>query len=373
MKTKKTIVWITVFPHPIYGTMIGAIAKRFPDLSLRAIVAKRFESIPWGQANVQWISLDSWHFGKIAGMVYMRGLEKKLAEMHPSMIICNLYASLFCLQAYRFAKKKNIPLIVTTEEKDSEDFMKKIWFPLWNLLCGKSILEYSSCILAWSKDSKRFMQCATQEKGKVICFPAGVDTSLLVRDKGKIYSPGGIMRLLVVASMVPCKDHFTLLRAIQHLRGEGFGNFKLDLVGDGPLRGKVETMIQEQALQGEVRIVAPVPHIQMNALYQSYDVLILPSKKEAVGMVVLEAMACGLPVIVSDGAGAREYVQESVNGFIFPAGNYKELAGKIIAISKMNLDRMGTNARKHMVENFDIHDLARKLDGTLSVWENHKI
>lgn len=373
MKTKKTIAWITVFPHPIYGTVIGAARKCFPDIAFYAIVAKRFETIPWGEPNVQWISLDSLHIGRIAGMVYMRGLEKKLAEIQPDVIMCNLYCSFSCLQAYRFAEKKNTPLIITTEEKDSDGLVKKIMFPLWDLTCGKSILNYSFCILVWSKDSQEFMQRIVQEKKRVVYFPAGVDTSVFTKDEQKVYAPKEMVRLLMVANMIPCKDHYTLLKAVQWLKEEGFENFKLDFVGGGPLKEKLESMIRRWALEDKVQIVNPIPYSEMKVLYQNYDVLILPSRKEAVGMVVPEAMACGLPAIVSDGAGAKDYVRDGVNGFVFRAGDWKDLADKISVISKMDLVQMGKAAQKHIEENFDIHDLARKLGETLFVWENHKI
>ncbi len=60
-------------------------------------------------------------------------------------------------------------------------------------------------------------------------------------------------------------------------------------------------------------------------LLRDGDVLILPSAQDGFGSVVLEAMACGLPVIVSNRVGAKDWVKDGVNGFIFPFGNREAL------------------------------------------------
>ena len=63
--------------------------------------------------------------------------------------------------------------------------------------------------------------------------------------------------------------------------------------------------------------------------YDQTDVFVLPSIHDSYGIVVLEAMVAGLPVIVSDHVGAKEIVENGVNGFIFPSGNSYELANKL--------------------------------------------
>jgi len=111
-------------------------------------------------------------------------------------------------------------------------------------------------------------------------------------------------------------------------------------------------------LKNEVKILNRMSHSDMRKVYINHDVLLLPSIGEAIGMVVPESMACGTPVIVSDTVGAKDYVIESENGLIFKTGDYRDLTDKILAVSKMDIGKMGKNAAKHIAENYNIEKVA---------------
>jgi len=82
--------------------------------------------------------------------------------------------------------------------------------------------------------------------------------------------------------------------------------------------------------------------------YEDADVLILPSVEEGFGKVVAEAMACGLPVVVSENTGAKDLVENGENGFIVPIRDVKRLKEKILYFNDNPeiTRRMGKNARK---------------------------
>lgn len=90
--------------------------------------------------------------------------------------------------------------------------------------------------------------------------------------------------------------------------------------------------VTEQALAGvraEVRFLGPVPPNRMPGLYRESSVLTLPSYSEGFGMVVLEAMASGLPVLVSDRVGASGLVRDGLAGTVVPAGDAEALAAAL--------------------------------------------
>ncbi|MEZ5899135.1 MAG: glycosyltransferase family 4 protein [Hyphomicrobiaceae bacterium] len=82
-------------------------------------------------------------------------------------------------------------------------------------------------------------------------------------------------------------------------------------------------------LSGAAILTGRISHSKMPDFYRTSDVFILPSRFDSFGMVVLEAMACGLPVIVSENVGAKDVVTEGVNGWIIPANDAQALANRM--------------------------------------------
>jgi glycosyltransferase involved in cell wall biosynthesis len=294
----------------------------------------------------------------LTGMEQMKGLEKHLAEVQPDIIISNLYYTLYSYRAYRFAKRHNIPFVLTTEEKDRSTMLRKIFFYLWDKTLGKRMLAYSKYILAWSKDSQQFMQRIASYPERVRLLLAGIDPQQFYPCK-KQDKEGEILKLLMVARMVPYKEHGTLLLALKELT-ERRVFFTLALLSKG--RRDTEKEIKEKialyGLKDCVTILEKVSHGKMREIYCQYDALVLPSRGEAIGMVALEAMACGLPVIVSDTSGAKDYVIEGKNGFLFKTGDVKDLVEKLLKLSENNVGVLGTYAATHMREQHTVEQAA---------------
>lgn len=115
--------------------------------------------------------------------------------------------------------------------------------------------------------------------------------------------PDRATRWLTVASLSRVKDHETALRAFAQLR-VGDPALSLTIAGDGPERERLEGLAT--GLQLPVRWLGHVPWERMPEIYRDHDALVHPSSWEAQGMVVLEALACGLPVVASDVGIAAE-------------------------------------------------------------------
>ncbi len=115
-----------------------------------------------------------------------------------------------------------------------------------------------------------------------------------------------------------------ILNADSTLKNRFFGL----LVGDGSLKKEYENFVKSNHLP--VFFLGFYNQSQMPEAYAMSNVLVLPSESETWGLVVNEAMACGLPVIVSDGVGcAADLIAEGVTGFTFPKGNIKALSERM--------------------------------------------
>jgi glycosyltransferase involved in cell wall biosynthesis len=101
----------------------------------------------------------------------------------------------------------------------------------------------------------------------------------------------------------------------------------LVFAGDGPLRSELDAKAHGLGVAERVHVLGFVNQSQLPGVYVSSDLLVLPSEFETFGLVVTEAMSCGLPVVVSDQVGARfDLVDGQGTGFVYPAGDVKALA-----------------------------------------------
>ncbi|MEA3341571.1 MAG: glycosyltransferase, partial [Chloroflexota bacterium] len=116
-----------------------------------------------------------------------------------------------------------------------------------------------------------------------------------------------------------------LLRAFAHIAGD-YPAARLTIAGDGPDREALARLADELGLSERVCFTGFVPHEQLPALYQAADLFATGSTIETQGLVVLEAAACGLPVVAVDALALPEAVHHTVNGFLSPPGDEAALA-----------------------------------------------
>jgi len=174
-------------------------------------------------------------------------------------------------------------------------------------------------------------------------IPCGVDTDLFrPMDQGEAKAALGLgpaPALLYVGRLSPIKGLETLLEALPRVaRPGGEPVPTLFVVGgdaDEPQNGHVARLRERVAalgLGGAVRFLGAQPQEGLRLYYAAAEVTVMPSYYESFGMVALEAMACGRPVIASQVGGLTTTVQDGVTGYLVPEGDPLVLAGRISAI-----------------------------------------
>jgi len=141
------------------------------------------------------------------------------------------------------------------------------------------------------------------------------------------------------------KNVETLIRAFANVKNDNWG---LIIVGDGPLKEKLEGLIKDLNLK-EVYFVGGKSWKEVPKFYALADVFVLPSISEPWGLVVNEAMVCSLPIIISNKVGASfDLVREGENGYIFNPYNQKELEEIMLKFieEKVDMKRMGKKSRE---------------------------
>jgi glycosyltransferase involved in cell wall biosynthesis len=159
--------------------------------------------------------------------------------------------------------------------------------------------------------------------------------------------------------LVPVKGHDTLLRAISTLKAR-HKDIRLIIVGDGPLRGKLERLIQELELKDEVILTGHSDNIYVEL--RKMDIFALPSIHEGIPMVLLEAMALSLPIVASRVGGIPEVICHDESGILIEPGNADALASAltILARDRTYARRLGKAARKKVEENFSAELMATR-------------
>jgi glycosyltransferase involved in cell wall biosynthesis len=144
----------------------------------------------------------------------------------------------------------------------------------------------------------------------------------------------------------------------------------IDVVGDGPERPALEARTVRLGLAGRVRFHGWLPQEQAAARLRAADALLLPSVYECGGAVVLEAMACGLPVVATDWGGPADYLDASCGVLVAPASRDQLVAGFAEAMLRLGRSpelrrRLGTAGRERVVARYDWE---RKVDRMLEIY-----
>jgi glycosyltransferase involved in cell wall biosynthesis len=137
--------------------------------------------------------------------------------------------------------------------------------------------------------------------------------------------------ILCVTRLVPIKNLPLLVDATADLRRER-ADVTLVLVGEGPERAALEQRARALGIGEAVWFAGYVGQDETPAWYRAADVFALPSDFDNSPNVVLEAMACGLPVVATDVGGLRDYVTPPRNGLLVPKGSRPDLAGALASL-----------------------------------------
>lgn len=248
-----------------------------------------------------------------------------------------------------------------------------VWNPL-PLLPGTGLrmADGATTLSSYTRDKMTVSQGLNLLKISVVApalDPAFVDMAEAGAKDGCSAHPSNV--ILTVARLSASerqKGIDTVIRALPRVI-ETIPNVRYLIVGDGDDVDRLQSLAQRVGVADHVLFVGPKIGDELAAEYQGSDVFVMPSRKEGFGLVFLEAMAFGKPVIGGHHGGTPEVVRDGVTGFLVEYGDVSVLTDRIVSLlSDQDLrHRMGQAGRRMVEDNYTFEHFRERLARVLSM------
>lgn len=241
--------------------------------------------------------------------------------------------------------KRDVALVVTHHaDVVKQKLLLKFYTPLY-----KRFLRRVDRIIVTSEAYGRSSPWLQAHGDKLRAVPLGIESATFKPANG---NKGDVVELLFAGKLRYYKGLDDLLEALEGLKG-----VRLNIVGDGPMRQKLEGQAAELKLTDRVNFLGEVADDELPGLYQRARLFVLPAncRAEAFGTVLLEAMASGLPCVSTELAtGTSWVVQDGVTGMVVPPRNPAALAEAITSLlsDPERLRSMGDAGRQRVLDTF---------------------
>lgn len=229
------------------------------------------------------------------------------------------------------------------------------------------IYRMADRVVAISLEVKEIIQdMFALDASKVVVLKNGIIPGLLSFDLNKSeprkIEISKILKIIGVGSLTYQKAFEVLVRAAATLIERCFTDFEICIAGEGPEREFLEKLISELKVEDCVKLLGV--RNDVGILLEASDIFVMPSRYEGLSIAMIEAMACGLPVIASDAPGLRDYISQNENGLLFEVEDHEALADRILflANNKMFTENLEKGARQTFEREYDIRVNIKPLD-----------
>jgi len=301
---------------------------------------------------------------KIAYLKNTGAIKKQLALYKPNILHAH-YASSYGLLG---TKTKFHPFVLSVWGSDVYDFPKKS--PLHKNLFEK-ILSKADVICSTSHCMKEETLKYVSQEIKVV--PFGIDTALFA-PRGNGFAGKKEITIGIIKSLEKKYGIEYLIKAFHEvLKNHPDKELRLLVVGDGSGTNEYKKLCTELAITDKVTFTGKVAHNDIINYHHRIDIFVSLSvlDSESFGVSLVEAMACGKPVVASSVAGFKEVLGDAHCGILVPRNNFKEAAKAIdqyLNDPKMAAET-GARARKRVLDNYDWN---KNLEQMVAIYKNLK-
>ena len=250
---------------------------------------------------------------------------------------------------YYLKKRYGLPYIIRFGGGDIPGFQERFTF-VYKLLgpFEKAIWRNADALVANSRGLRELAEKFDRKK-EIKIIPNGVDIDFFREASGEKTEKNDCFRLLFVSRLIERKGLQFVIPQLAALRDACGGNVKLTIVGDGPYRRKLEEIAADCGVSDCILFAGQKDKAELAHYYQTADVFILPSQKEGMPNVVLEAMASSLPVVMTPCEGSEELIDG--NGYVAKAEQFGEKLTRLAA-DRESREAMGRRSAELVRERF---------------------
>lgn len=277
---------------------------------------------------------------------YSFGLKKLVNNIDPDIVIvCNSTQILFLLGL----RKYKLGVIVEDTPR-AEEGRKKI-----NRYIKRGLLKTADFYLPFNADAVEFLHRNGISKK---CYRSSwsIDKKLFntlgseqIKEKRALFGIKNKVCYTIIAALIPRKGILQFIDAWKSMPVSFLDESELNIIGDGPLENDIR-MIAEKSPECNIHLIGSMPYSKVAEFLQCSDVFVLPTLEDVWGLVIMEAMASGLPVMTTIYAGSREMIHEGENGFVFDVQNKDSIVDSLHKMWNADLKKLGSESKKIIEE-----------------------
>lgn len=384
---------VLVISH-MYPSTFNEVAGIFVHKQVQALISKGVEvrvvsPVPWTPFPVShmrskwrkmsqvpdqavWESVQVWYprylefprawFFAGSGKRMYRGIRRLVEGIHQRFSFDLIHAHAALPAGYAgasLAQELGVPLIVTIHGHDLQHAVH------CGIRCRHAlafVLDHASRIIVVSRKLRRLAEEYFGHHGKLVVIHNGVDpTEIIVRDQKDLPTRTGAITLLSVSNLIHTKGLDLNLLAVERLR-KRYPMLRYKVIGEGPLEARLRRMADSLGLNDCVEFLGRQPHQRVMEHMANCDIFVLPSWNEGFGVVYLEAMAHGKPVVGCQGEGVEDFVEHGKTGMLVKPRDVESLVEALdfLLSHPEEAKAMGERARKVVLENYTWEKNAEK-------------
>ena len=342
VETKVAVIFHRLGPY--HWARLNAAGQSMRVLALEAFAEE--EIYPWdrvaGDAAFTRVTVCPRSSAETAAADLQQGVDSHLDAFQPAAVAIPGWINREALAGLSWCVRRRVPAILMSESTAWDE--RRVW---WKEAAKRRIVRLCSAALAGGRPHGDYLRQLGFPADRIFCGYDAVDNAYFETEARRIRQGTGAdgaghslppVYFLASARFVEKKNLPRLLQAYARYRAlSPAAAWPLVLLGDGPLRAVIEAEIRRLRIAPHVMLPGFRQYPDLPAYFARAGVFIHASTSEQWGLVVNEAMASGLPVLVSDRCGcAQDLVRPGENGFTFDPLDVEALAHRMAVLAEMD-------------------------------------